>query len=175
MLRYEFRDDKPLGFKNAEKADAQTLGEALAGIAVEHGGHLKPADVLKAASDRRSYLSQFFTWDDAEAAESWRLAEARALIRSVEVTETTVPNDERKRAFLSISDTQGRSYRPVQQIETDARLQALVLAQAIKDLRAWQHRYRDLRDICALVEVAASAASELKKRDEPPQLEAGDS
>jgi hypothetical protein len=167
-IRYEFRDDKPLGFRNADKADPQTIGETLAGLAVEHGGHLKPDDVLQAAADRRSYLSQFFTWDDKEAAESWRLNEARALIRSVEVVEAEAPNEERKRAFLSITDTQGRSYRPVQQIEADPRLQALVLAQAIKDLRAWQRRYRDLRDICALVEVAASAAAELSKRTDPP-------
>ena len=168
MLRYEFKDDRPLGFRNADKAEAQAIGEALTGIAVERGGHLKPEDVVKAASDRRSYLSQFFTWDDKEAAESWRLGEARALIRSIEVIETTAPNDERKRAFLSIADTQGRSYRPVQEIEADPRLQALVLAQGIQELRAWQRRFRDLRDICVLVEIAASAASAELSRREPP-------
>lgn len=167
MIRYEFKDDRPLGFRNTDKADPQIIGEALDGIAVAHGGRLKPEDVVAAAAERKSKLNRFFTWDDAEAGKMWRLEEARSLIRSVEIVDVDAPNDQRKRAWLSIADTHGRSYQAVQQIEADPRLQALVLAQAIKDLRAWQRRYRDLRDICALVEVAAGAAAERLTRDGP--------
>ena len=37
MTRYVFRD-VVLGFKNSHKADAQVIGETIAGIAVERGG-----------------------------------------------------------------------------------------------------------------------------------------
>jgi hypothetical protein len=161
VYRYEFRDDRPLGFRNADKADPQAIGEALTALTVEHGGHLKPDYVLEAASDRRAYLSQFFTWDDTEAAIAWRLQEARALIRSIEVIDVMAPNDARKRAWLSIADTQGRSYRPVQTVQSDARLQALVMAQMISELRSIQHRYRDHQDICSLIEIAVGAAERM--------------
>lgn len=169
-IRYEFRDDKPLGFRNPDKADAQAIGEALQGIAVERGGQLKPEDVVAAAADRRSYLSQFFTWDEAEAAKAWRLTEARALIRSVEVIEVDAPNDQRRRAWLSIADTHGRSYRAVQHIEADPRLQLLVMEQAIRDLRIWRRRYRELNDICGLISVA-EAGIEARMGDAAPRLE----
>ena len=39
MTRYVFRD-VVLGFKNSHKADAQVIGETIAGIAVERGGEV---------------------------------------------------------------------------------------------------------------------------------------
>lgn len=154
MTVYEFRDQRPLGFRNTDKADAQVIGEALAGITVEHGGHLKPEDVVAAATDRKSKLHRFFTWSDVEAAAAHRLNEARALIRSVDIIEVDAPNDQRKRAWISVTADRQRSYQPVQVIEADARLQLLVLEDALRYLRIFRRRFRQMADICALIEVA---------------------
>lgn len=57
------------------------------------GGRLLPVDVVNAARDPASPLHSHFTWDDKEAAERYRLEQARTLIRSVkvEITVQQVP------------------------------------------------------------------------------------
>lgn len=46
---------------------------------------LRAADVVQAAKDENSILHNHFDWDDAVAAQQWRLVQARFLIRSVKV------------------------------------------------------------------------------------------
>lgn len=168
-IRYEFTDDRtPLGFKNANKADPQKIGEALDGIVVEKGGYVDAEDVVAAAAaDRRHYLRQFFTWDDKTAAKAHRLNEARAIIRSVEIIEVDAPNDTRRRAFISLTADRRRSYRPVQVIMADARLQLIVMEEALRYLRSGRRRFRDLQDVCELLSVA-EAGLEAKMGDAAP-------
>ena len=46
---------------------------------------LLPEDVVEAARNPNSTMHSFFEWDDTEAARSFRLVQARWLIRSVEI------------------------------------------------------------------------------------------
>jgi hypothetical protein len=59
--------------------------EELQAIAAANGGRLTAEMVVQAARDEESPLHDFFTWDDAAAAAEHRIAQARALIRSVRV------------------------------------------------------------------------------------------
>lgn len=52
---------------------------------LEQNGRLTPHDVLDEARHPDSPLHARFNWDDESAAESWRLEQARRLIRSVQV------------------------------------------------------------------------------------------
>lgn len=56
-------------------------------------GRLVPADVVEAARDPESPLHHHFEWDDSEAAQRYRITQARTLIRSVlvEITVRDVP------------------------------------------------------------------------------------
>ena len=85
--------------------------------ALERAGKLTPSEVVSAARDPESPLHNSFEWDDAKAAESWRLVQARELIRSVQVQvsitedrvisvpvyvrDSTVPEDEQ--GYVSLS------------------------------------------------------------------------
>lgn len=53
--------------------------------ALERAGKLTAEDVVSAARDPESPLHAFFEWDDARAADAWRLEQARTLIRSVQI------------------------------------------------------------------------------------------
>jgi hypothetical protein len=53
--------------------------------AIAAGGVLHPADVVEAARNPNSAMHNQFEWDDSEAAEAYRLQQARALIRRVKV------------------------------------------------------------------------------------------
>ena len=67
-------------------------------------GSLTASVVLKEAAKKNSPLHDHFTWDDSEAAEQWRLVQARNLIKRVKIIAPTgkperiihVPNITRK-------------------------------------------------------------------------------
>lgn len=161
MIRYVFKE-APITIKNAAKADPQKIGEALAKIADENGGKTKPQHVVDAAKDRKSPLHRYFEWDDAKAAASHRLDQARTLIRVVRsFDEETQEAEDASPAFLSVSEKGGVAYRSVGEVQSSAYLQTIILQQAIRDLDAWRNRYRVLTDVCSMV---AEARDKLNDR-----------
>lgn len=153
-MKYVFKqDDGVLTIKAADKADPQKIGEALEAIAQKSGGRLIPAAIVEAARERRHILHRHFEWDDAKAAEAYRLDQARSIVRCIHVDDADTETG-RARAFLSIRDRDGTSYRSLSEIMGNAELQSKVLAQAERDLIAFEARYRDLSDVCELVRSA---------------------
>lgn len=153
MIRYVFREDEPLRIKAAGKANPQKIGEALGKLTEEAGGKLSPKKVVDSARDKRSPLHQHFEWDDHVAAESYRLDQARNIIRVIRVADVDT-EEGTTRAFLSISDDSGVSYRPVDIVKRSADLRAALMKQADRDLEAFQRRYQALKEICEIVETA---------------------
>lgn len=60
--------------KRAAMAELQRMSKA-------RGGKISPEELVEAARDPGSPLHDFFEWDDAEAAERYRLVQARTLLR----------------------------------------------------------------------------------------------
>lgn len=153
MIKYTFKTDEPLTIKAADKANAQKIGEALAVISEKNKGHLTPKSVVEAARDRKSPLHRHFEWSDEVAAEKYRMDQARGLIRSINVenadTESGVA-----RAFLSIREKSGVSYRTIDDVLRSPELQQKILAAAERDLIAFESRYRSLEDVCQLIREA---------------------
>lgn len=150
MTKYLFREDKVLAIKGADKADAQKIGEALEQISISADGFLTPQAIVDAAKDRRNVLHRHFEWDDTEAANQWRLEQARSIVQSIHV-EASETESGYSRAFLSIREKDGTSYRSIQDILQSADLQSKVLAAAERDLLAFESRYRSLTDICDII------------------------
>ena len=98
--------------------------------------------------------------DDVVAANSFRIDQARVIIRSVHVIDTEVEAGHAS-AFISITDNVGTSYRTLMAVKNDVSLQAIVLAQAARDLAAWEKRYKDIADICQIVR---GAREEIERR-----------
>lgn len=157
-IRYSFKSDEPLTIKAAAKASAQKLGEALALVAEKSSGHLMPKDVVEAARDKKSPLHKHFEWDNQIAADKFRLDQARSLIRSIHV-ESADTESGVARAFLSIREKDGTSYRTIGDVLKSADLQQRVLAAAEKDLLAFENRYSSLEDICGLIRQARERLS----------------
>lgn len=158
MPRYVFREDEPLRLKAGKEADAQRIGEALEALTALAEGELAPKAVVDAARSASHPLHAHFEWDDAIAAEAHRLEQARHIIRIVRVVDEDA-SEGNTRAFLSVSDKGGTSYRPMGDVKQSVDLQAAVLRAAARDLDAFQRRYRDLTDVCAIVTRAKDALS----------------
>ena len=165
MVRYVFREDEPIRIKGAKDADPQRIGEALEAISKAEAGELTPKAVVEAARSPNHALHANFEWNDAIAAEAHRLDQARHIIRIVRVEDAAATNGS-NRAFLSISDKAGTSYRPLADVRASVGMQDAILKAAARDLDAFQRRYKDLIDVCEAVSKAKEAIQRRQDRQE---------
>ena len=137
-----------------------TVKAELDRIAKANGGRLIPEQIVDAASSPESVLHDRFTWDDSEAAQKYRLWQARMLIRC---TVTMVSgSSETVRAFVSLTPDRakdGGGYRSTVAVMRNRGMREQLLADAIAELGVFERKYAVLAE---LAEVFA-AARRLKK------------
>jgi hypothetical protein len=137
--------------------DPQAAGERLEAIRKRHNGHLLPKYVVDDARKPSSPLHDAFTWDDTEAADQYRLVQARYLIRHIVVVISEKNEPERTiRALVSIrgeDDNGSTSYVAIDDAMRSKNLRAQVLQKAYDELIAWAERYRRLQEFAAVIEV----------------------
>lgn len=128
---------------------AEVVGEELQRISAQHG-ELTPAGVVEESRPEVAPLHPVFEWDDALAAEEYRKAQARQLVRAV----VLVP-DPRKgegtptiRAFVSVTKpgSQERTYKPIVEALQNPEDAAAIKARLLKELLALRSRYVDLME-----------------------------
>lgn len=106
-------------------------------------------------------MHSWFEWDDTEAARAHRLYQARTLLRVfviVEVNEATPI-----RAFVSLGKDRygGGGYRAMADVLSDDELRAQLLADAVKELRSAEKKYRQLQELSGVW----SALDEVEGKD----------
>lgn len=127
-----------------------SVKEELEFIRQSNGGFLRPHDVVEYARNPETKLHERFTWDDSEAAEKWRLAEARAIIRVVvSVNEQT---SEKVRAFVSLVQdrNQDGGYRAMVEVLDDEALTSAMMQDAFNELLAFKTKYQKLQELTQL-------------------------
>ena len=122
--------------------------------AIQHtnDGLLRPKDVVKFAHDHpESALNSQFEWDVERAAEAHWLEQARRVIRvHVEVSESIA---EPIRVFVSLQDDRvdrGGGYRLTTTVMNDRQRRALLLHQALKELKVWKEKYRAISELAEI-------------------------
>ena len=164
MIKYSFKEG-PVTIKNKSKADPQIIGTALGKIAEQYGGNLTPKAVVDAARNSRHPLHKHFEWDDALAAEAFRLEQARTIIRIIHVEDAKTETGTAA-AFYSIADKGGVAYRTHDEVKNSAALQIIIMQQATRDLEAWERRYREITDVCEMVRGARMKLQEKQSKIE---------
>lgn len=138
-------------------------------IAKANGGQLKPADVVDAARSKDSVLHSKFEWNDGLAAERYRLWQARQLIS---VTVEYIPATESTtRVFVSLSpdrQTSGGGYRATVDTMTNAQHRAILLQDALDEMRRFQQKFAELRE---LAEVFAAMKQFTQRRSRKKSAE----
>lgn len=170
MIKYQFKE-RPLVIPNADKADAQVIGEAIAKISAEHGGQLKPEYVWRAAeNNKRHPLHKHFPWNERAAAEAHWTDIARTLIRSIDIVSDD--NDHPQPAFISITTLEtGASYRTLRDVQDSVELQVAALKQAERDFEAYEKRLRSFRDICdAILDVRKKISAKRANMENRPSV-----
>lgn len=135
-----------------------TVADELQRLASLNEGILKPEDVVMWASDNPdSALYGEFDWDDSHAAREHRIWQARQVIKRIVVMVGPAGHQEAISAFVSLQGDRaipGGGYRITIDVLGDAEKRKLLLTQALSELRSWQRKYRDLKE---LAEVFAAA------------------
>lgn len=150
-MAYVFREILPI--KNAKNLDADRVGEIVAALPKGEENET----LVKEAKASSHYLHGSFDWNNATAGHSWRLQQARAIIRCVEWVPDDKPSAPPVPAFVSIttgsSGGSRQRFTPLEIFDSEA-LQLRLMRSARTDLIAWLNRYRTLRSISPLIETA---------------------
>lgn len=137
---------------------AQIVGEFL-----ETLGEFTPIDVVNAARPKNSPIHDEFTWNDAQAAEKYRLVEARHLVNRITVVVKVGNKETETRAFHSITvqdadDKVEQRYNSVRVVVKNEAMRDQVIAHALRELEGWQKRYDQYAEI-----LGPSLFQEIKK------------
>lgn len=153
IAKFEFSEGAR--FQSGAKTDNPNLvGKHIELLRKKQKGELTAQDVLDDARNPNSPLHSFFEWDDGEAAEQYRLQQARGLIRSVVAIYTFDDKPAVKtRAYVHVPERETPHYREASHAMSQSRTRAMVLQRALEELKAWKRRYKDLSEFADLVEV----------------------
>jgi len=143
-------------------------------------GILRPKSVVDwARKHEDSALHNSFDWDDNEAAEKWRLEQARRIIRVSVITVERNSKPFRVRAYTMLK-SDGSGYRATADVVSDKELLADALAQMQDEIDGWKRRYAHLRDLAPLllsmeqeIKKVASKASKPRKAGGERRVNAG--
>jgi hypothetical protein len=123
-------------------------------------GVLNPKSVVEAARDESSPLHDHFTWDDSEAAEQFRLIEARKLIQvHVELLPGAA---DQSPVWVSLRDDRpkGGGYRTMVSVLSKEALREKLLSDALNELEYFRQKYGQLKELAAVF----AAAKAIKKK-----------
>jgi hypothetical protein len=117
-------------------------------ISKKHGGLLRPVDVVAFAKNPKTALHSKFTWDDTEAAEQYRLWEARKLI-TVSVAKVEGLN-KAFNVYVSLEsdrDKPGGGYRSLVSVMGNVNRRQALLDQSFAELERWREKYESLTEL----------------------------
>jgi hypothetical protein len=145
---------------------AQIAGEHLERLQSQKGGRLTPIDVVRDARRKSSPLHSAFEWDDRKAASIYREERARYILRSLVVviaTQEPDSGDEERpvRAFVNVEKDSESFYTPTVTALSDEELRRQVLEDALRELHAWEQKYKDLKELVAVFTAAEKLRLEL--------------
>lgn len=110
-------------------------------------GDCTPQALVEVARDPASHLHKYFEWDDAKAAEQYRLTQARYYLRSINIEYVTEECEViQMRAFVpTYVDGQGNQWKPTIEVASTEDGMEQLLRSARRELRAFTKKYGALR------------------------------
>ena len=139
--------------------DAEIVGARLTVLA--DGKAVSAKRILDDARPQDSPLHRFFEWDNAKAAEAYRLNQARQLARSITVTIIRDRREEQSRAFHAVRFEGARGYISSAVVFSRGDLAAQVVGRAAEELQGWINRYRSYTALAKAIETVNEAIVEL--------------
>ena len=131
------------------KVPAQVAGEMCRQL--EENGGLTAKRLVDANRPKDAPLHGAFEWNNKEAAERWREAQARVLIASLITVPVESETKEPVRAFFNISYTEPE-YESLNVIIQNKSKRDELLSRAFRELDAFRMKYQSLSELAAVFE-----------------------
>lgn len=128
-------------------ADAQKVADEI----MEIGDNARPDQILEKGRDENTELHKCFTWNDQEAAEKWRLHQARHIVDCLIIEQTVNNENVPEVRFFHKNDNGG--YKPTTYIFTKADEHAKLLQAAYAELAAFKRKYAGLQELDYILEL----------------------
>jgi hypothetical protein len=136
-----------------DKEAAQRIGERITAMA--EGAPLRPEDIVADARPPSSPTHDYFEWDDALAAERYRVERARYYLRNIEIVREDEEDGESIRAFhvvtLGHDGEQERGYVTLDTVLSDAGLLSQVIDAERKRLESVARNLAQYRALSPIV------------------------
>jgi hypothetical protein len=129
-------------------------------------GMVTAESVVDVARHPDSPLHKHFTWDDGEAADKYRLLEARTLIRRVRVLPSDGADAKSVQKYVSLMkdrQREGGGYRQTSDVIADKSLLAELEATAKTELQGWVDRHAALSQLTTKVARAAGLPAKAQR------------
>ena len=140
---------------------AQVAGEELERIH-QRDGKITPTAVVEDARPEDAPLHPCFEWRDDVAAEKYREEQARCLIRTVVIKQEPKPQEPKKvvvvRGFVHTQD----DYQPMNVVLKRPDYTERMMADALRDLKAFQAKYHDLSQLKPMLDTVNQWIGELE-------------
>ena len=122
-------------------ADGQKVADEILAI----GNSATTAQILDKARDEQTELHKCFDWDDAEAAEKWRLQQARHIVCNLVIKEKSDTPRPEVRVFFKTDADNG--YKPTVLIMQDKDEYRKLLDRALAELTSFRAKYKTLVEL----------------------------
>ncbi len=134
-------------------------------LAEKNQGLLMPEDVVEAARNEDSPLHNRFEWDDGEAAERYRLWQARLLINvSVQYVDNGKHRQIPTKVFVHLStDQKSGGYRQFVDVMASPVQREQLLMDSLAIMRSFQEKYKRLSELKPVIRVMREARVKINK------------
>lgn len=137
----------------------KTVSEELAEIQRQNNGLLDPQKVVDYARDPETALHSRFEWDDTEAAEKYRLWQARQIIRMelVVIEEPVTKQTIQIRQYVSlpsdriITGRERKGYREITSVLKDDEKRQELFEAAKQDMIIFKRKYQMLQQVSKVI------------------------
>ena len=155
------------------KNKPDVIYKALEGIRSKNSGDLRPENVVEASRKKTAPLHNEFEWDDSEAANNYRVEQARSLIRSIDVVYEEAPAAQTKMyAVVNVTHEQLEGepegpkhvYRTTRDILNDPATRDQLLARAIREAGSFMERYANLSELSLVFDAIKKTSKQLMKK-----------
>ncbi|MCK9429538.1 MAG: hypothetical protein M0R17_06000 [Candidatus Omnitrophica bacterium] len=155
---------KGFDYKYTEKFTKEVINEILE-VKDEKG--LTAENLLERAKDKNSPIHNFFEWDNSQAAEKWRIYQARLIINSVQV----IVNSKEMYAFENVqinvndlNEETKREYKPIVEILSTEEYRNQVISSALESISYWRNKYKEYNELDVIFKVIDKVKQKWEKK-----------
>lgn len=148
-------------------ADAKVVGTELLRLTKSRGRSLSSREYVDEASNPSSPLHDGLNWNDADAADKYRLWQASVILTRLEFVDTDTKERVPVMLNVTLSD-HGQRYVETSLVVSRSDLHDQVVEKAMRELQAWQSRYQDIISIKGLFSGVFSAIGKATTKVKKP-------